>query len=200
MTALDWTDWALRHPDGDAAFLLIDYPGYGASSGAPSQRRIAAASDAAFAALATRLAEPREAEATDRLARSTFVLGHSIGAAVGLEFSARWPVAGVVLTAPFTTIGDMAAKIFGPQVRWLLRDDYDNLARLAELRARGIPVTVLHGSEDEVIPFAFGERLARSASGVKFVVIPGGRHNDLYEVAAGEIRAAMLDASAPKAN
>ena len=190
MTALDWSDWALRHPDADAAFLLIEYPGYGASSGSPSQQSIAAASDAAFAALAARLSEP-----TERLAQRTLVLGHSIGAGAGLDFAVRWPVAGVVLTAPFTTIGDMAAKLFGPQVRWLLRDRYDNLARLAELTPRGIPVTVLHGTEDEVIPFAFGERLARSAPGVAFVAIERGHHNDLFDIAAPRIRAAMLDVS-----
>lgn len=191
MTALDWSDWALRHPDPEAAFLLIEYPGYGASAGSPSQQSIAAASDAAFTALAARSSEP-----TERLARRTLVLGHSIGAGAGLDFAVRWPVAGVVLTAPFTTIGDMATKLFGPQVRWLLRDDYDNLARIAELAPRGVPITVLHGTEDEVVPFAFGERLAQSASGVKFVAIERGRHNDLYEVAAPRIRAAMLDASA----
>jgi pimeloyl-ACP methyl ester carboxylesterase len=190
MTALDWADWALRHPDAEAAFLLIDYPGYGASSGKPSQRTIASVSDAAFVALAARLAET-----TDALAPRTFMLGHSLGAAVALEFACRWPVAGVVLTAPFTTIGDVAASMLGPQVRPLLRDDYDNVARLAELKPRGIPVTVLHGTDDEVIAFGFGERLAASAPWVRFEPIDRGRHNDLYDVAGRQVRTAMLEVS-----
>lgn len=194
MTALDWSDWALRHPDRDAAFLLIEYPGYGASEGRPSQARIAAVSDAAVAALSTHLDEPSE-----RLATRSFVLGHSLGAAAGLEFASRWPVAGVVLTAPFSTLGDIAARLFGPQVRWLVREDYDNVARLDQLRPRGIPVTILHGTADEVIAFDLGERLARSAPWAKFVPVLQGRHNDLYEVAGRQIRTAMLEVSGASA-
>lgn len=190
MTALDWSDWALTHPDADAAFLLVEYPGYGASEGAPSQLAIAEVSDGAFAALAAKLREPAEL-----LAKRSFVLGHSMGAATGLEFATRHPVGGVVLTAPFSTIGDVAARLFGPPVRLLLRERYDNVARLGELALRGIPVTIIHGHDDEIIAFALGERLAQSAPWARFVAIPRAHHNDLYEVAMRPIRSAMLEAS-----
>lgn len=190
MTALDWSSWALAHPDDEAAFLLVEYPGYGASDGAPSRAAIARTSDAAFAALAALVGEAPAA-----LAARSFVLGHSLGAATGLEFACRHPVAGVVLTAPFSTLEDAAAQLFGPPVRPLVRERYDNLARLAELERRGIPVTVLHGRDDEIISFALGERLARSAPWARFVPVEHAHHNDLYEVAGREIRSAMLEVS-----
>ena len=190
MAALDWRDFALTHPDADAAFLLIEYPGYGYSRGLPSRESIAEASDAAFAALAVHL---RVTPAS--LSQHSFVLGHSLGAATALEFACRNPPQGLVLTAPFSTLRDVASRLFGPPVRPLLRDNYDNIARLGELANRGFPAAILHGLDDDIVPFELGDRLARSAIWARFEPIPGARHNDLYEVAANEIKQAMLEVS-----
>lgn len=195
MTALDWLDWATRHPDPDAAFLLIDYPGYGFSAGTPNRVRIRENSAAAFAALAARLDLTPEA-----LAARTLLLGHSLGAAAALEFAVTQPPRGIVLTAPFTSMVEIAAHHYGPLVHPLLTERWDNAARLAELGAHAPgrpPTVILHGEADEVIPFRFGQRLAASAPWTRFVAVPGGRHNDLYDVAPEVIRAAMAEVARP---
>lgn len=190
MCALDWSDWALKHPDRDAAFLLLDYPGYGYCKGLPSRVRIEEASDAAFVALAAHLKDSPE-----NLSKQLHLLGHSLGAATALEFACRHTVQGIVLTAPFTTLKAVAVKLFGPPVGPLVRERYDNLARLDELANRGFPLVILHGMDDETVAFEFGDRLARSAIWARFEPIPHAHHNDLYEVAGREIRKAMLEVS-----
>lgn len=191
MTALDWSDWAERHPDRDAGFLLMDYPGYGFSEGAPNRTRIVESAPAAFTALATRLGLT-----PDALAARTHLLGHSLGAAAALEFATRQPPRGLVLTAPFSTLADVAAHHYGPLVRPLVTERWDNAARLAELGAHAPgrpPLVIVHGDADEVIPFALGERLAAAAPWAKFVPVPGARHNDLYDRAPEVIRQAMAE-------
>jgi len=186
MTALDWLWWVAEHPDRDAAFLLVDYPGYGFSAGRPSRQSIAEASDAAFAALAALLQVPPE-----QLARETSLLGHSLGAAVALEFATRHRPKALVLTAPFTRLADVAARFYGPWIRPMVRERYDNLARLAELAAERPPIVILHGRDDEVIAFDFGRQLAASAPWARFVPLDRVRHNDVYDLAAREVREAM---------
>jgi pimeloyl-ACP methyl ester carboxylesterase len=58
-------------------------------------------------------------------------------------------------------------------------------------------VLILHGDNDESIPVTMSRDLAKEfPNPVRYTEIPGGRHNTLQDIAAGEIRAAM--ASAPK--
>jgi pimeloyl-ACP methyl ester carboxylesterase len=108
----------------------------------------------------------------------------------------RLPPRGIVLTAPFTSMADIAANYYGPLVEPILTERWDNAARLAELGALAPgrpPLVIVHGRDDEVIPFRFGERLAATAPWARFVPVPGGRHNDLYDVAPDVIRRAMAE-------
>ena len=54
-----------------------------------------------------------------------------------------------------------------------------------------MPVLIIHGTEDEVVPFAMGERLAGVFPQAQFVPVPGGQHNDLLTMHAIPMRKAL---------
>jgi len=192
-TALDWLDFVETVPDDAAGFLLVDYPGYGVCEGKPSRAGIVAGGEAAYAALARHLGTT-----TADLDERANAMGFSLGAAAAMEFAVRHPVRRVVLLAPFTSLKAMADGIATPALSWLLRDRYDNMARLAELANREAPpdVHIFHGTADDIIPFAMSERLAASAPSVATLhPVERADHNWLLEAARDDVKKAMTEGS-----
>jgi len=141
---------------------------------------------------------------------ATILVGQSIGCAVAVEMARRGFGERMVLISPFTCIADMASALFPflkPALQvapWLVRDKLDNAARVPELR-RDLPVLILHGDQDEVVPVAQGRALAKlledtrasegkgmekgkgkgaDVAGVadsKYMEIPGAGHNNLFD-------------------
>ncbi len=186
MVALDWQDF-LRGADPASGFLLVDYPGYGASTGLCSPATIRDASDGAAVALAAHL-HLDDASLRARLG----VVGHSLGCAAALQFAARHPLQRAVLIAPFTSMLAMARLHVGWPLCEVLVHRFDNRARLAEVFAAGAPaVTILHGDQDEVIPVAMARALAAEFPAITYIELPGGTHNGIMGSARPEICAAM---------
>jgi pimeloyl-ACP methyl ester carboxylesterase len=88
----------------------------------------------------------------------------------------------IVLISPYTSIPDMARRMlrFLP-VNFLVRDRFDSAAKVASL---SIPALVAHGTDDEVIPFAMGERIAELYPGARFERLRGAHHNDVWQFPA----------------
>lgn len=169
--ALDWTTILRDYPWNGDAFLLIDYPGYGKNGGYATIASTRASADAALSALATRLNRTE-----DQL--TLCAIGHSLGSAVALDFASRHNVDRVVLIAPFTTLREEAASIFGGWVSSLLIESYDNRANLAETIKRNpkAQVAIFHGTNDEVIPVRMGRELARQFPVVEFFAVEQADH------------------------
>lgn len=134
------------------AVLIFDYPGYGHSSGVPTETGCYSAADAAYDRLTNVEQVPGE-----RL----LLYGASLGGAIATDVAVHRPHRGLVLVATFTSLSDMA-KVRFPWLpaRWLLRSRFDSLHKIADCHR---PVFIAHGTADRVIPYFLGERLFAAA-------------------------------------
>lgn len=162
------------------AVFAVEYPGYGASPGSPTERSIYAANRAALEHVRLRLGIPAEA---------ILLYGRSVGGGPAVEIAANERVGGLVLESAFTSA-------FRVVTRWPLLpgDKFTNLRKLPRVRC---PVLVIHGRSDEVIPIWHGEALYRAATGPKqHLWVDHAGHNDLWEWAAGRQRAVLEEFAA----
>jgi hypothetical protein len=180
--ALDWTSILKDYPPNGDAFLLIDYPGYGKNRGYAT---IASTRLSANAALQTLL----ERVQTDEARLTLCTIGHSLGAAVALDFATNHHVQKIVLIAPFTTLREEAASIFGGWVSRLLMESYDNRQnlRVAMKLNPATRVAIFHGTEDQVIPVRMGDELAREFPFVQFFAVKGADHVSVLNHAHDDI-------------
>jgi pimeloyl-ACP methyl ester carboxylesterase len=131
--------------------LLVEYPGYGRSTGAPSEGSIAAAFLAAYDLLARR---------EDVDASRIVAFGQSLGGGAVCTLLSKRPVAAVVLLSTFSSARIFARRYLAPG--FLVRDVFDNVRALD---GYGGPVLVVHGERDALIPKENGEALRRAARG-----------------------------------
>ena len=151
--------------------FIIDYRGYGASSGKPSEEGTYQDALAAWSYLTLQ----------KRLAPEQIVLfGESLGGSIAAWLAARQPPAGLVIYASFTSVPEMAQALYPmfPASR-LVRYRYDTRAALGNVTC---PVLILHSPEDEIIPFSHGQALLEAAHEPKRLVQLRGGHNDALQV------------------
>jgi uncharacterized protein len=149
------------------AVLLMDYRGYGGNPGSPSEDGLA--KDAMAAAVAL--------DALGYPAERTVYFGESLGTGVVTALQARRTPAGVVLRSPFTELAAVGAHHYPwLPVRLLLKDRFRVSGLLSESE---VPVTVIYGDRDSVVPSELSARVADEAPTLaERVVIRGADHND----------------------
>lgn len=185
--ALDWSEWLMEHAPAEDAWLLVDFPGYGDSEGKPSPKTIRE-----NLATAVPIAL-KEVGITDQSRLRFF--GHSLGAAACLIASQEFGIQRGVLISPFTSTMDMAKHMTRLPIGFLVWHRFDNSERLKELAARGPGhVVILHGTDDESIPYAMSEKLAAEHQRiVRLVKIDGGRHNTIHDTNTMDVEAALRE-------
>src|SRR6185436_7159123 len=107
------------------------------------------------------------------------VYGESIGGAPAIAVANERRVAGLTLQSTLSSLASMARRRLAwmPLTGWLVRDAFPNGTRIAGVR---VPVLIVHGTDDQVIPFGEGQQLAAAApAGTTFLPIEGADHNDL---------------------
>ncbi len=149
--------------DRGLGVMLLEFPGYGRSAGAPSQGTVRDAALAAYDSLAAQA----EVDA-DRIVP----YGRSLGGGAAAIVADERPVPALILESSFTSLRPFARRFLFPG--FLVRDPFDNLAIV---RAFLRPVLVVHGRHDQVVPYWHGTDLAESAPLPTFVTYECG-HND----------------------
>jgi len=146
--------------------VALNYRGYGGSEGRPSEAGIILDAKAAYDFAAERYGANR-----------VVLWGESLGTGVAVALAAEKPVARVILESPYSSVADVAASVywFAP-VRLLLKDTFHSDERIAKVT---VPVLVVHGERDNIVPITFGERLYEMIPGPKqFIRLPHAGHND----------------------
>ncbi len=149
--------------------LLISYRGYSGSTGAPTEEGLRVDARAAYD-FAARSVEPNR----------IVLYGESLGTGVAVRLATERPVGGLILDAPYTSTAEVAAGLYWyVPVSWLMHDQYRSLDIIDRVKA---PILVMHGDQDRVVPFAFGERLFAAAPEPKrFLRLPGVGHTRVLE-------------------
>ncbi|MDT3683603.1 MAG: alpha/beta hydrolase [Pseudorhodoplanes sp.] len=166
---------ALRHrvarfknltADG-SGLVALSYRGYGGSGGSPSEEGLLADGDAAYAFARAQYPKAK-----------LVIWGESLGTGVAVAVAAERKADALILEAPYTSTADIAfaAYPFIP-VSLLMKDQFRSDTRIGQVKA---PILIFHGMRDNVIPFAYGQRLFELAPEPKrFVPFPLGEHENL---------------------
>lgn len=145
--------------------VSFDYPGYGLSSGSPSEEGCYRSCHAVY----DWLIQERKFSPQD-----IFVVGFSIGSGVATELASTKPVGGLWLEAPFLS----APRAF-TRIRMLVVDSFPNIKRITDVTC---PIVIMHGTKDGIIPFKQGKRLFEEATTTKhFITVEGAGHANLIE-------------------
>ncbi|MQA30770.1 MAG: prolyl oligopeptidase family serine peptidase [Luteitalea sp.] len=155
--------------------LLVDYRGYGGNPGAPTEEGLAADSRAARAYLAGR---------PDVDPARIVYFGESLGTAVAIDLAVTHPPAALVLRSPFTSMADVGQHHYPfLPVSLLLRDRFAAIDRIRRIR---VPLLVVAGGHDRIVPIENTRRLYDAAVAPKtLLVLPDADHND-YQLLAGD--------------
>ena len=152
--------------------FLFDYRGYGRSQGLPTEEGLYQDALAAYASLTE-----RRGIAPERL----IIFGRSLGGAIAAEVASQRPAAGLVLESTFPSVAALAKYHYlGLPVHWLLGARFTLVDRLPRI---AVPILVVHGDRDDIVPLELGQRVFQAARDPKtFYLVQGAGHNDLYQV------------------
>ena len=153
-------------------WLLVDYRGYGASGGTPSER-----------ALSADAIEWYDHAKQTLKAQRIVAFGRSLGSGVAVQLAAARPVEAVILATPFDSLTNVARYHYPYlPVSWMLKHPFDSVGRAPSIDA---PLLCLVAERDEVVPLVHSKRLFDAWKGPKrWVELRGAGHNSTDDVPA----------------
>lgn len=177
-SSIDQSAWSLSQYRLDGYHVaLVEYRGYGRSTGSPSQARITEDFAKAYDLVVAR---------PDVDSSKIVYHGRSLGGAVLCSLARHRPPAAMILESTFTSLADVANSFF-PGASIFVKDHFRSREALSKLP--DLPLLVFHGTEDEIVPVSQGRELSESVPGSKLVLFKSG-HNNLprYERYWSEIQ------------
>jgi len=179
---LGLVDWLVR--DG-YQIMMYDYRGFGKSEGTPSREGLVVDAEAAFA---------YTVERRDVVKGNIISFAHSLGGATSIVALCRKPVPGlraVITESAFASYQGMAEIIAGALGHNLVTDELAPKDVIAKLP---VPLLMIHGTADELVPIAQGKQLFAAANEHKtFFEVKGGHHCDSLRRNNDEYRKKTLE-------
>jgi hypothetical protein len=158
-----------------SAFFVLDYRGYGKSEGRPSECGLYQDAEAAYADLLD----------LGYTSNRIILHGESLGTAVAVNLALNKRCAAVILESAPMSLSKMAGRVV-PVLGPLVVHGYDTHNKIRRLH---VPLLVIHGDADEVVPFSHGQAIFRVANQPKyFWRVSAAHHNDLLYVAGSEYK------------
>jgi fermentation-respiration switch protein FrsA (DUF1100 family) len=153
--------------------LIIDYRGYGKSTGKISEDGFYIDAETAYNFLVnTKAYTPQD----------IIIYGRSVGTGIAVDLAVKHKTRGLVLESAYTSLPALANEklpLLFPSL--YIRYDFDNLKKIESLES---PVVLIHGTLDTLIPSTHTKKIAAKIKGKKKVIfIDGGAHNDLNSFA-----------------
>ena len=148
--------------------LIFDYPGFGSSTGTPTEAGCYEAADAAYRWLTLdRAIAPS----------SLLIYGESLGGAVAVDLASRKPHEFLVLNRTFTSVPDVADwQLPLMPSSMLMHNRFDSMAKIGKCPS---PVFLAQAERDRVIPLLHGQRLKQACTGTSTLVLMRNiGHND----------------------
>lgn len=158
-------DTMARHLERGRGMLMMAYRGYSGSSGSPSEAANVADAKLAYDWLVGNGVKPDD----------IILYGESLGSGVAIQVAREKKVAGLALDSPYTSILELASAAYPwLPVGLLLRDRYESVTSIGDVH---VPVFVLHGEADDIVPVEMGRRLLAAANEPKEIkTMPGAGH------------------------
>ncbi len=165
--------------------FMYDYRGFGQSAGSVDRQGMIADVSAAFDYVITR-------DDVDPALLISF--GHSLGGAKSITAFAQRAIPGlraIIVDGAFSSYRQMAGLVGGELAESLITDDFSPQDYVEKIM--GVPLLVVHGENDEVVPLSQGEALFQRANQPKTMFkVKGGTHGDALSRDNGEYRAKVL--------
>ncbi len=180
--ASDYDDWAPFYTRLGLTLLVVDYRGYGISTGTPRASTLLEDAVSVFQQTPALLAGQGLAPA--RL----LVMGRSLGSAAALMVAAaasseKPAVSGLIIESGFANSLALVERLSGvPAIG--ADESRDGFGALGHIKSVTVPTLIIHGEEDYLIPIREGRALfeAAGAADKRWLAIPKAGHNDLMMV------------------
>ena len=117
--------------------------------------------------------------------------GESMGTGVATQMATEYGAAALILESPYTSVPDVGADRYPlVPVHLLLRDKYDSLSKIKDVH---MPLLLLHGELDQVVPIKFGKKLFEAANEPKQAeYVPDAGHSDVYTLRVQQVILSFL--------
>lgn len=148
--------------------LLLGYRGYGGNPGSPSEPGLYRDARAAIKFLQN-----------EGIPDNKIVLfGESLGTGIAVQMALEFQVRALILQTPYTAMADIGQYHYPfLPVRMFLKDRYNSIAKISKIN---IPILILHGHQDRVVPIRFAKQLYAAANVPKTAkYYPDKGHNNI---------------------